>query len=215
MKRMDDDYINHNDIVKRYLGGKLTPEETVEFEEHILDKPELLEQLEMDSVFTEHLPNVATDKTIPHMTSIWQKLFGTPMRASMGTATACVLVATVFVKLATPQLTPLQGNIELVYLSNTRGDTNVSVQELSRSAAPDTLIFILQADAVLDEQFKVRLFNQKTEQSIALLATYSANEMGDIYVPARANNLPQGTYIFEYHPVGKEHKKQTTSVQIN
>ncbi|MEP4299102.1 MAG: hypothetical protein ABJ340_05400, partial [Paraglaciecola sp.] len=56
--KMDDEYITQNDIIQKYLRNKLTPEETVEFEEYIMDKPHLLEQLELDSVMVETMPNV-------------------------------------------------------------------------------------------------------------------------------------------------------------
>lgn len=61
MNRMDDKYIAENDVIKRYLKDKLTAEETTEFEEYILDKPELLEQLELDAVLVENY-SIALDE---------------------------------------------------------------------------------------------------------------------------------------------------------
>jgi hypothetical protein len=56
--KMDDEYIIQNDIVVRYLRNKLTADEIIAFEEYAMDKPELLEQLELDSVLMETLPDV-------------------------------------------------------------------------------------------------------------------------------------------------------------
>ena len=47
---MDKKYIEENGIVTKYLRGQLTPEETSEFEAYFLDKPEIIEQLELDSI---------------------------------------------------------------------------------------------------------------------------------------------------------------------
>ena len=48
---MDRDYIEQHDILDRYRRNQLTPEMRIEFEEYILDKPDLIEQLELDMLF--------------------------------------------------------------------------------------------------------------------------------------------------------------------
>ena len=49
-----------NEVSQRYLKGLLTPEESIDFENYILDKPELIEQLEMDSVLYKTMSHVKT-----------------------------------------------------------------------------------------------------------------------------------------------------------
>ena len=45
---MSEAFIREHDVARRYLQGELTPEEEAEFEAYFLDKPELLEDLELD-----------------------------------------------------------------------------------------------------------------------------------------------------------------------
>ncbi|TQV82943.1 hypothetical protein [Aliikangiella coralliicola] len=64
---MDKTYIDENDIVAKYLRGQLTPEETIDFETYLIDKPELVELVEMDSVLYKALPEVKTKNKKNHI----------------------------------------------------------------------------------------------------------------------------------------------------
>lgn len=135
MNNIDADYISQHDIAQRYLQGKLTPEETVEFEEYLMDKPELLEQLELDSVMVEHLPNVfnSPPKTAQNKRSRW-----TPLFSHITAIAACSLLAvTLWLGQPNSEISP-NFSPNIVYLENYRSATNIT-----------TLSF------KLDEAFKV------------------------------------------------------------
>ncbi|MCO7224949.1 hypothetical protein [Pleionea sp. CnH1-48] len=53
---MDKKYIEDN-IAEKYLRGQLTAEESAEFEAYFMDKPELLEQLELDRIMYQAMPS--------------------------------------------------------------------------------------------------------------------------------------------------------------
>ncbi|WDE05286.1 hypothetical protein SG34_029030 [Thalassomonas viridans] len=95
---MDSQYIKDKNIINRYLHGSLTPEECIEFEEYLIDKPELIEQLEIDSQLMKALPEV--DYSTPEADNTPKKgwsfpltdwLSLTPLKASITTALLCLL----------------------------------------------------------------------------------------------------------------------------
>jgi hypothetical protein len=123
MNTMDDDYISQHDIVRQYLKGKLTPEETVEFEEYILDKPELLELLEMDSVMVEHLPK---EFSSPPKIEQNKKSGWTPLFSNITAIAACSLLAvTLWLGQPTSEINP-NFSPNIVYLENYRSANSVT-----------------------------------------------------------------------------------------
>ena len=217
--KMNDETIKQNDVVKRYLQNKLTPEEIVEFEEYILDKPELLEQLELDMVLVKTLPKVAVNETQKlaekgqQKLSLWQLLFGTPLKASLGTGLACAMAAVLLFPVMQNQTPALGGNIELFYLSQVRGAPSEQTFDITQTA--DTLIFVLEVEFNQPEPFTVKLVNQDTNQPITLLPNYLPSEVGEIYISVNAKDMPKGNYIFEYYPVVNKNKKNTSKLTIN
>ncbi|MFT2089984.1 hypothetical protein [Paraglaciecola sp. 2405UD69-4] len=209
-KKMDDDYINQNDTVQRYLHNKLTPEETVEFEEYIMDKPHLLEQLELDSVMVETMPKVELGKSKP---SFWQGIFGTPLKASLGTGLACALAAVLLLPAIQPPSSPAIGNLELFYLSDVRSDDYEQKFKVAPSA--DTLIFVLEAEFEQVTPFNVSLTSESTDQTIFAELTYLPSEVGEIYVPISVQDMPNGKYEFEYYPANDKSKVQSSRLTID
>lgn len=60
MREMNPEYIQHHDIVRRYLREQLDAEEKAAFEAYFMDKPELIRQLELDAMLMQQLPEVLT-----------------------------------------------------------------------------------------------------------------------------------------------------------
>ncbi len=85
---MDKEYIEDNGIANKYLRGELTAEELEDFEVYIIDKPELLEELEVDELLDHHLP-----LTMSVSRQASSKLFSwltQPLAASFTTLVICV-----------------------------------------------------------------------------------------------------------------------------
>lgn len=122
--KMNDDYINQNDIVKRYLHNKLTPEETVEFEEYMLDKPELLERLELDMVLMETLPKMfeQIQKSISNKKSWW-----TPILSHVTALAACTGLITVLFLEQIHNIQTLDNfSPQIVYLETYRSKNSIT-----------------------------------------------------------------------------------------
>lgn len=78
MKPMDREFIEQHDIAQRYLHGRLTPEEAEEFEVYLMDNPEMIEELELDSIFVSHTASLKNleQKPAPWWAWFWQKPAG-------------------------------------------------------------------------------------------------------------------------------------------
>ncbi|MEP2652689.1 MAG: hypothetical protein ABJH06_11935 [Paraglaciecola sp.] len=217
--KMGDETINQNDIVQKYLHNKLTPEETVEFEEYIMDKPHLLEQLELDSVMVETMPlvnesngNKASRAQSPKP-SFWDVLFGTPLKASLGTGVACVLAVVLLLPIMQTPTSPGIGNLELFYLSDVR--SNDYEQKFAVAQSAETLIFVLEAEFEQITPFTVSLTNESTGQPVFTNIPYTPSEVGEIYVPVSVRDMPKGNYRFEYYPANSKSKLQSSRLSID
>ena len=184
--KMDDEYISQNDIVKRYLHNKLTPEETVEFEEYMLDKAELLERLELDSVLVRQF-----SKTSTKVPQGWLTWFTEPLKASISTFALC---SAVFGLLFTMQTqTPdwsHSSSMDVIYVSNVRGLTQIDAS-LSQSQSAETVLLVLQPEGVSRQKYKVSIIDQQG-QALFLEQLFSANNNGDLIVPIQSKGLSLG-----------------------
>ncbi|MEP1554376.1 MAG: hypothetical protein ABJJ44_03155 [Paraglaciecola sp.] len=217
--KMDDEYITQNDIIHKYLHNKLTPEEVMAFEEYIMDKPHLLEQLELDSVMVETIPlvnesngNNASRAQSPKP-SFWDVLFGTPLKASLGTGLACALVIVLLLPNMQSSTTPAIGNLELFYLSDVR--SNDYEQKFAVAKSAETLIFVLEAEFEQITPFTVSLTNESTGQPIFTNIPYTPSDVGEIYVPVSVQDMPKGNYQFEYYPANNQSKLQSSRLTID
>ncbi|MDU0352778.1 hypothetical protein RS130_01530 [Paraglaciecola aquimarina] len=197
---MDDKYITENDIVKRYLHNKLTPEETVEFEEYIMDKPELLEQLELDSVFVQTLPEAFENEQTANQIqaesskyvkpSFWQILWGTPMRASLVTLgiSAGVFLGMFEYKLLNSNPSQIYSeSYEIAYLSNLRSSQTNQSQDIYAPSGKSTVILVLQTQLVAYEEVDV-LVKNKVNQLVIASIPKTANSEGDVLLPVAIND---------------------------
>ncbi len=53
MKPMDKGYIEQHDIAQKYLLGKLSLNELEAFEVYLMDNPDAIEELHLDTIFIE------------------------------------------------------------------------------------------------------------------------------------------------------------------
>ena len=90
MSQLNDEYIKQHNLVTRYIRGQLTPEEAAEFESYFIDKPDLLEQIELETVLYEQIPKVEIQPQEKNDLSLnWLG----KLTAWMGQSTANTLVA--------------------------------------------------------------------------------------------------------------------------
>jgi methionine-rich copper-binding protein CopC len=94
---MDHAYIAEHDLVDRYYQGRLPPEEELSFEEHFVDCPECLQQLELARSFQRGFKNLVEEDLARLETTVRVGIFAWLARLSRsrqaGLALTAVLVA--------------------------------------------------------------------------------------------------------------------------
>ncbi|NCP65720.1 MAG: hypothetical protein GW763_12760 [Paraglaciecola sp.] len=190
MNNINTDYINQHDVIRRYLKGKLSAEETLEFEEYMLDKPELLEQLEIESVLVEHLPR-ATFKTV-HTSSRWWYIFtGKPLWASLSTFALCTLGFSLLSVYHEQPLNVLQSqSIDVLYVSNIRGVDQTDAS-YSLSSLAETTLLILQPEDTESLSYQVTV-RDHLNRTVVDTTNLRINNNGDLLLPVATKQLSVG-----------------------
>jgi hypothetical protein len=207
--KMNNEYIIQNDIVGRYLRNKLTADEIIAFEEYAMDKPELLEQLELDSVLMETLPkayDAKHQKTVEKndiMSTFWQVIVGTPARASLGTFAFCLVCAmslNVINNGSSLESNYGKQGVEIVYISALRsGDDNLE-HELPSSRESQNIVLVLQSQLMGFEDFSVSILN---DQGTSLFneALFKANSDGDVVITLSNAEITKQKLTIELYPI--------------
>jgi hypothetical protein len=113
---MNHDYIKEFNLVDQYALGKLAADEAEEFEDHFIDCPECVEQLNITRSFIQDLKGLAIQETLlsgdrpAPMTRRWHFQL-VPLRSWAVIACCCVLVAGVFAFFAIRRLTQMEAEL--------------------------------------------------------------------------------------------------------
>ena len=113
---MNHDYIKEFNLVDQYVLGKLAAGEAEEFEDHFIDCPECVEQLNITRSFIQGLKSLAVQETLlagnrPAPMTRWWHLQLVPLRSWAVIACCCVLVAGVFAFFAIRRLTQMEAEL--------------------------------------------------------------------------------------------------------
>lgn len=129
---MNHDYIKEFNLIDQYVLGKLATDEAEEFEDHFIDCPECVEQLNITRSFIVDLKGLAVQETLlsgnrpAPMTRRWH-LQSVPLRSWAVIACCCVLVAGVFAFFAIRRLTQMEAE-----LRQTKEDASTVRQQYQR-----------------------------------------------------------------------------------
>lgn len=111
---MNHDYIKEFNLIDQYALGKLAADEAEEFEDHFIDCPECVEQLDITRSFIQDLKGLAVQETLfsgnkpaPPMTRR-RHFQSQPLRLWAMAVCCCVLVAGVFAFFAIRRLTQME-----------------------------------------------------------------------------------------------------------
>ncbi|MFT4928282.1 MAG: hypothetical protein ACI8WB_004401 [Phenylobacterium sp.] len=205
---MDESYIEQNNIVAKYLRGQLTPEETVVFEEYLMDKPALIEQLEMESTLFRTMPQAVKSIDKQPAKKFWW--FATPWWAgwaSFATLLICVLSYPLIHSILDGESdlpdAVVMVNLQHIYLSPVRGAVNDAdnvpvVTPLSSDRYFEITVQTANSSAVA---FEVEIKNRKTEASLLAAQVIQLMDSGDIKLTLLSKVYPPGEYILLAAPV--------------
>lgn len=129
---MNHDFIKEFNLVDQYALGKLAADEAEEFEDHFIDCPECVEQLNIARSFIQDLKGLAVQETLfsgnkPAPTTRRWLFQVVPLRSWAVTACCCVLVAGVFAFFASRRLTQMEAE-----LRQTKEDASAIRQQYQR-----------------------------------------------------------------------------------
>jgi hypothetical protein len=113
---MNHDYIKKFNLIDQYVLGKLAADEAEEFEDHFIDCPECVEQLNITRSFIQDLKGPAVQETLlsgnrPAPRTRWWQLQLVPLRSWTVLTCCCVLVAGVFALFAIRRLTQMEAEL--------------------------------------------------------------------------------------------------------
>ena len=200
---MDKQYMEQFDISRRYLNGTLSPEERIEFEEYILDKPEIIEQLELDRVILAGLKKqpVKTKAAV-----FWQPWYSHSLAAAASVALVAVLLLD-FVESPTGYggetrlVSP-----EIVYLETFRSQELRT--EVAFYAGADFTYLIAAVPSAEKEVFTVSLHDDSDNEFSMVLAESVANSEGDLVITLDKNRIKSGMYSVVVSNASNEAIKQ-------
>jgi hypothetical protein len=214
MKPMDQQYIEKHDIAHRYLHGRLTPEETQEFEVYLMDNPEMVEVLEVDQLLTVELEQtdlqpVSQSKKF----SLLNMLFGSPSGASLVTFGCCALLFVLLPQTTTLVGTDLSQPTDLVSLSETRSGSGSIDAVISLSENTSTVILIIQTKYSENGIYNVTVRGQ-TSDSLITNGQFNANSKGELFVPLDMHKMHPGLITIEYMQHSKPATKRSYQLSI-
>jgi hypothetical protein len=129
---MNHDYIKEFNLIDQYALGKLAANEAEEFEDHFIDCPECVEQLNITRRFIQDLKGLAIQETLlsgnrPAPTTRRWHFQLVPLRSWAMIACCCVLLAGVFAFFAIRRLTQMEAE-----LRQTKEDASAIRQQYQR-----------------------------------------------------------------------------------
>ncbi|WDE11984.1 hypothetical protein [Thalassomonas haliotis] len=202
---MDSKYIKEKNIISRYLRGGLTPEETIEFEEYLIDKPELIEQLEIDNQLMKTLPevNYSAAKT---QTSIFDFLM-TPLRASFATGFSCLMGFYLFTLYDGSISAPPQGLVakqsQVVFLDTLRGagSSQDAPRTITLSAGTNSISIGVPAEPDYPTvKYKIQVNHDQIPKGQFSTKCRLADQSGYFFITLEGEPLQPGVYLIDAIP---------------
>lgn len=207
MKPLDDGYEDIQTLSIRYLQDKLTPEESEQFETYLMAHPEVVERLEIDSVFVTHLATAKAHlKDRKSALNVLNSWLSTPLRASFATFAVCTLIySTAFVNWPAERGTENDNtdyardwrHPSTVMLSMTRGLDDTTETSVALDKDSTMLLVFLQDEFGKRAEYNVNVLDANGTQ-VYRADGVSLSSDGDILLPIRADKLEQGDLTIEY-----------------
>lgn len=178
------------DLLQRYRLGQMTDSEAEEFEVYLMDNPEMVETIELDSVFAHSLPHVVMAKP-PVEGFDWRRFWYIPTVSFAAAALLCVMVL--------PQIWQPAGSnqhlavSQVVYMDTLRS-ANQPVQVLPRTAPGQRLAIFIQPQPDAEGPFSAQLQGSEAATPLSLVDSITKMNTGEILLLLDSHNLTPGQY---------------------
>lgn len=197
---MDQNYIEQNDIARKYMQGRLTPEEAADFEVYLMDKPELVEEMELDGLFDKHVDKTETAKNnSKHFFFNW---------LSIDLMKYAFVMAVAFILGTLVDKDQVSGGSNIYYLSNMRGDTEIYAEKIRLNEKHSYFIFVLQPEIQEHKEQTIKLKLSESEGDFEEVVNIFPNESGDLVIPITMKKLKPGklriSHLLDSDKIGDE-----------
>ena len=227
---MDQKYIEDHQIVVRYSRGQLTPEESIVFEIYLLDKPELIEQLELERLLIKHLPQVDFSQQQKKSAVSWwpssivilqliTRWLSAPIGASVTTAAVCVMLFSGFWQLSAPAqwAGQISAKVDMIFVAPMRSSdrrNNNAVATLAQSKKSELTMLVIQPSNVVATSFDVRIVSQQSGAIIVKQTKVQTQGMGDVVLSVPSTLLTAGLWDIELTPTNSNQEKEVLVLEV-
>lgn len=196
---MDKKYIDDNNIKSKYLRGLLTSEEVDQFESHLMDKPELVEELELDDAFFNILPRLE-DRRESQRQKNWAFL-DIPLRRVIVPVTVCLFA--IPLGLFSVLNEPGVSSIQPVFLTNDsfRAATDLSgdIRTLTFRDDREVILLFLDPANQVAESFDV-IVRDASGGVVQRFENRSRRDFSYISIELPSTSIDEGGYLVEIRP---------------
>ena len=177
---MNKQYIQANHIIQRYLHGKLTAAEMIEFEEYLLMHPDMVEEFELSAIFKKTIGRAAKQPRADSSASKLLRLFWPLGGVLIGSAATWLLLGYQQPKHVATAISP-----DVIYIGEMRGVSTSQQPPVGAVLEPGSQQQILVLDVSMTEG---QLFDVELQASNGqLLQSWPAlkkNAQGELVILA-------------------------------
>lgn len=195
MSQLNREQIEQYELIRRYVRDQLTPEETIEFENYFLDKPDLLDQIELETLLYQQLKqadDTSVNKTVEMANhSLASKLKSVPSFIAL--AAVVLLGVLLTFRLPDTPATSQYSVAQVVYIDQYR---SVSAEQRTLIKVNDGIEELVLVASVEFHQhdYQVQLVRESTN-SVLLNTRVNQNSDGEIALTLPVSQLHKGNYL--------------------
>lgn len=184
-------FINEDEWIHRYINKQLTAEESIEFESYILDKPELVEKLELDNLMQRSLRTLQNERHVDSANEgFWKPLYSNILAIASCSALFVVLGVNHFSKFESAASFIETHSPSIIYLESFRGDKRIF--EVSFKRNEPAKIFTIDLPPNSNGNFNLSITREdKTE---VFKSTLSPNANKELILILDRNALDEGSF---------------------
>ncbi len=206
---MDREFIEKHGIAGKYRQDKLTPEQRVEFEEYFIDKPDLLEQLELDALLETGMRSADQDAMVGPTNDqpLWLGFNYLPIAASgLLIALTASVVFNVYQSTENTRIAnelssanSVQSNVQILRLSTLLSNDSDFRPAGTLVLKADTKIAVVNIQLPFPEDpvFSVRILNHPSLSEVMVIDGLEPRGAGDLSFSLPRNVIESGDYYAE------------------
>ena len=201
MMQLDKEMIQSGEMSERYLNGQLTPEEAAAFEDYLMDHPDLVAQLELDSVFKATLPEVQLSE--PQQSKpqkpkqgfrSWFSWPTHPVITAAATLGVCVLILPLIYPSASPPDYPVLVNMEQVVLAPMRGATDTNRAVITTKPGDHYFEVVVETSDDSALAYRVDVVRESDGLPVVPRQTFKLHHSGELKLALPVDRFAPGNY---------------------